>query len=412
MTILDPAGTPQFWCQSQKLEESGEKLNRLAESRTPAAHNVTSSTVDEFLNPSNDGDYSNDTATLNTSAGLIHVFEYNTAGDQTGQLVKQGRTGTAYYVAASDFYGGSNKNTQHLVTATYQYPQAETSRTAASRITTQQSYTFWDGTDTMKTRTVTLPTVASGENGSGSATTTAAYFDSRGRLRWESDGVGSVTYFSYHPKHGQLAYTLADADPTSLPSSADSNSTKWVTSSDGSASSNKPTRGGSLPTAIEPVTRREFDDQARAVFECTEDGTDGTILARHYTVYQTTRHLRFPYWDTSNNRPLLPIEATAFDDGGTVTEQYAVDPARTAQSGGVPTGLSDGTDQTHYVRWTRQQYDAVSGELTATHVYHDIPASGYGTQDTNYTETLLGYDVQGRRDRAGGSRRHHHPQRV
>ena len=53
----------------------------------------------------------------------------------------------------------------------------------------------------------------------------------------------------------------------------------------------------------------------------------------------------------------------------------------------------------HYVRWTRQQYDAVSGELTATHVYHDIPSSGYGTKDTNYTETLLGYDVQGRRDR-------------
>ena len=41
----------------------------------------------------------------------------------------------------------------------------------------------------------------------------------------------------------------------------------------------------------------------------------------------------------------------------------------------------------------------MSGELTATHVYHDIPASGYGTKDTNYAETLFGYDDQGRRDR-------------
>ena len=146
----------------------------------------------------------------------------------------------------------------------YEYPDEETSRTAASRIATQYSYTFWTGTDTVKTRTTTLPTVSSSENGSGSATTTVDYYDDRGRLRWTKDGVGQVTYYSYHPENGQLAYTRARRDPTSLPSSADSNSTKWVTSSDGSASSNKPTRGAGLPTAVEQVTRQEFDDQGRA----------------------------------------------------------------------------------------------------------------------------------------------------
>ncbi|MBM4094864.1 MAG: hypothetical protein FJ276_36455, partial [Planctomycetes bacterium] len=135
-TITDPAGTPEFWCRSIKLEESGQKLNRLAETRTPAAHNVSSSTVDEFLNPSHNGDYSNDTATLNSSAGLIEVFEYNTSGDPTGALVKRGRTGTAYYVSATDYYGDTNENRKHLVTATYAYPAEETSRTASSRITT------------------------------------------------------------------------------------------------------------------------------------------------------------------------------------------------------------------------------------------------------------------------------------
>ena len=109
---------------------------------------------------------------------------------------------------------------------------------------------------------------------------------------------------------------MRDADPTSLPSSADSNSTKWVTSSDGSASSNKPTRGGGLPTAIEQVTRQEFDSQGRAGARGERRRHDGTILARHYTVYETNRHLQFPYWDTSTNKPLLPIEATVFDDGG------------------------------------------------------------------------------------------------
>jgi hypothetical protein len=397
VAILDPAGTPQFWCHSKTLEESGQKLNRLAQERTPAAHNVSSSTVDEFLNPSHNGNYANDQATLHTNAGVIRVFEYDTNGLQTGELIKQGRTGTAYYVAATDYYGGSNQNRLHLVTAQHSYPQAETSRTAASRITTQYSYTFWDGTDTVKKRTATLPTMSSGENGSATASMTEEYFDSRARLRWTKDAAGYVDYFSYHPEHGHLAYSVRDVDPTSLPSSADSNSTKWVTSSDGSASSNKPTRGGGLATALAVVTQQEYDSQGRLFLRCEEQG--GTIHARHYTVYETNRQLQFPFWDTTTNKPTLPIEVTAFDDSGEVQEQYAVDPERTAQSGGVPTGLSEGTTQSHYVRWARQVRDDVTGEVVATHQYHDIPSSGYGTKDTNYTETSYGHDAQGRRDR-------------
>ena len=160
-------GKPPFWTRPARrssgaapalLETADQKLNHLAQERTPAAHNVSTSTIDEFLNPSHNGDYSNDEATLQSSAGLIRVFEYNTSGDCTGELIKQGRTGTAYYVAASDYYGGSNVNRMHLVTARYNYPSAETSRTAASRITTEYSYTFWSGTDTVDKRTATLPT--------------------------------------------------------------------------------------------------------------------------------------------------------------------------------------------------------------------------------------------------------------
>ncbi|MCU0962921.1 MAG: DUF6531 domain-containing protein, partial [Pirellulaceae bacterium] len=331
VTITDPVGTPQFWCHSWKLESAGQKLHRLAEDRSPAAHNVTSSTVDEFLNPSHNGDYTNDNATLQTSAGPIHVYYYNTAGDQTDELLKRGRTGTLTYLLATDYYGGTNANRQHLVTARYQYPQAETSRTAASRIATSYAYTFWDNSDTVKKRTATLPTVPSGENGSGAATTTEEYYDTRGRLRWQKDAAGYVTYHADHPEHGQLAYSVADADPSSLPSSADNQSTKWVTSSDGSASSNKPTRGAGLPTAVALVHYQEYDAQGRVVLHAAEQG--GTVLSRHYTVYDTYRHLQFPHWDTTTHRPLVPIEVSVFDDGGQVTDQVAVDPARTAHSG-------------------------------------------------------------------------------
>ena len=400
--VTDPDGTPAFWCQSWKMvDDTGAKQHRLEEYRTPAAHNVTSTTVDEFLDPSHNGDYTNDTNTLNNSAGPIHVWEYNAAGFASALRIKKGRTGSAYYVWAKDYLSTTNDRRNHLVTYSYEYPTATTSRTDASRIQTQHAYTFWSGTDDVKTATLTLPSIAAGQNGSGSSATMVVYYDSVGRLRWNKDALGYVAYYSYHPENGQLAYTVNDADPTALPTSADANSTKWVTSSDASASSNKPTRGGGLPTEIEQVARAEFDSQGRQTLAAAEDGTDGTILDKHFAVYETNRTLQFPYWDLVNtNKSLVPIRVTAFDDGGTVTERYTVDPARTAATSGVPTGLSSGTDQTHYLTWTRLERDDLSGKPIKTHVYHDIPSSGNGTKNTNYAERLRGYNAAGLADRS------------
>ena len=50
---------------------------------------------------------------------------------------------------------------------------------------------------------------------------------------------------------------------------------------------------------MEQVSWQEFDNQGRLVLTASEDGTNGTILARHYTVYELNRRLQFPYWDTS-----------------------------------------------------------------------------------------------------------------
>ena len=158
--------------------------------------------------------------------------------------------------------------------------------------------------------------------------------------------MGSVTYFSYHPQHGQLAYTRRRrrSHVAARVGRQQLDQVGHVLRRLGLEQ--QAHAGGSLPTAIEHVTRHEFDDQARRCSSARKTAPTARFSPGTTRVYQTTRQLQFPYWDTTNNRPLLPIEATVFDDGGTVTEQYAVDPARTAQSGGVPTGLSDGTDQT------------------------------------------------------------------
>ena len=402
--ITDVSGTPQFWCQSTTLvQDTGNKLHRLEQQRTPAAHNVTSSNVSQFLNPyDRTAGWTNDTNTLNSSIGRIAVYEYNSSGFQTAERVKVGSSGSAYYVWAADCLGDSGEsivNRKALVASHYDYPVATTDRAASSRHQTQYSYTFWSGTDTVQTMTTALPAVTTDQNGPGTSVTTTEYYDSFGRLRWTLDGRGVVTYYSYHPQFGSLAFTVRDANPGSLPASADGNSTKWVTSSNGSASSNAPTRGSGLPTALQQVSRSEFDSQGRTTLMALEDGTTGTILSKSYTVFQVGLTLAFPYWNDSTNQPLLPILATATNDAGVVTDDYAVDPARTTASGGVPTGLSSGTNQSHYVRWTHTTYDAFTGKLAAVDRYHAIPSSGYGTKDTNYAETAFGYDSLGRQCR-------------
>ena len=65
VTITDPVRHARLLVPVAEVgHRHGRKLNRIEEYRTPAAHNVTSSTVDEFLNPSHNGDFTNDTNTL------------------------------------------------------------------------------------------------------------------------------------------------------------------------------------------------------------------------------------------------------------------------------------------------------------------------------------------------------------
>src|SRR4030042_2514008 len=52
--ITDPNGSPQYWCRSWKyVADTGAKLNRVGEQRTPAAHNGIAPALGEVLGPSN-----------------------------------------------------------------------------------------------------------------------------------------------------------------------------------------------------------------------------------------------------------------------------------------------------------------------------------------------------------------------
>ena len=82
--ITDPIGTPKFWCESWKfVNDSGAKRHRVQEYRTPAARNVSTSTIDDCLNPSHNGSFTSDDNALKSTAGRIHVYEYDNDGSLT-----------------------------------------------------------------------------------------------------------------------------------------------------------------------------------------------------------------------------------------------------------------------------------------------------------------------------------------
>jgi hypothetical protein len=283
--VTDPTNptASTIWCKSLILDEEW----RVIERRMPSAHkdmvydNDTLKLFFDFarIDGASDGD------TVNSNSGLVYHTEFNptygSGNRPTGQLVSIGTSGTKHYIAATNYGDGDGDTTGQdnaegkLVTAQYVYPTQTATRSAG--VATTMVYTFWDSSGTPSDTAVrsivsTLPTVSTGENGSGSTTVTSErYFDRLGRLRWTKDGEGYVNYYSYHPVTGALAFTAIDVDPTSAPTGATGNDTKWVSwneDGDGAttstyASAGKPSRGGSLPTALAIVSSSEFDEQGR-----------------------------------------------------------------------------------------------------------------------------------------------------
>ena len=365
------------------------------EERMPSAHEVdTAQDVIDFFNPATG---SNDADTL-ADSGLIYVYETNDDGHRTGTLVKDGKNGTPYYTSATDWGDSTNDQPGHLPVATYRYSEKkdQTSGQREQGDKTTYSYTFWDTADTqIKTKTTTYPVVTTAENGSGVATTEKQYFDQRGRVRWEVDGNGYVSYHSYDPDTGLLAYTVRDVDTATLSSEITAGSSGlWDAWDDGSGGTTIPT-GFTAPTSgdrLGLVTKYEYDDLGRRT-KMVE--SDGTVT---YLAYGDDRQIVFPAWDAGLGRPLLPIQVYDETEAGDPDQVITVDPTVTLEtSGGVPIGFDTEPSQSDYVTWVKNTYTDTD-LLQFTDRYYDIPSSGSGTVSANYHRTAYLYDAQGRRE--------------
>ncbi len=388
--IEDPTqATLKVWCQSTTVEPStsSDSYQQPLQQREPSAHRSVDTNVElaKFLNPTSG---TNDADTLGDSSGLIHVYGY-TNGYRTEEQIKNGEGGTPYYVSATDWGDGTSGHPPTwLRTATYTYPTQTTTKSAGNK--TEYSYTFYDGSNTqLETITTTYPTVDSTtQNGSGTATVTKQYFDTAGRLRWEINGEGKVTYYAQHPYTGAVAYSMVDVktdDDDLPPADITSGSTgKWID------------WPGSVPSgftntdnnALQLVSKSEYDDQGRLTMTTDAEGKIG------YTVYKDNETRVYRAWNATTHKPTTPVEVIKTDDGGRVTEQFSVDPSGVSFSD-PPTG-SETLSQSAYATWTKQTYNS-KDQLESVDRYQDIPSSGSGTLTTNYHRTFFKYDNQGRR---------------
>ncbi len=394
--IQNPTTSPMFWCDSWTFATSTGSTAlpyRLAEHRHPSAHTgVTTNTIlQSFLNPYDGTSWMNDSSTVNASSGLIETYSYNSTGLRTDEFVKNGESGTPYYVTATDYGDSINP---YIATATYDYPTQTATRSGG--IQTSYSYTFYDSSthQQVQTKTTTLPIVPTGQNGSGAATNKSEYYDTLGRLCWTQDGEGYINYYGYQPITGTPAYKAVDVDPSAVSSDISGGSTgNWEAWTVDGANSNSPTRSGSLPTPLALPTKTYYDAQGRQT-QSTDTGGNS-----HYTVYANLQTIQFPYWNSSTSQSLLPIQVTNLNNGAQITDRIGVRASYTAilTLSGAPIGFSTAPSQTDYVTWAHYTYNANTGYLTYTDRYIDSPASGPGTLSTDFYRTVTQYDTLGRK---------------
>jgi len=390
------AGTPKSWCKSlvrgATKDANTNNVNQVVETRLPSAHNCidTLAKVRSFLDAQVDNDWTS-TDILNASLGVVYTYAYDAEGFLVEEKVKKGRTGSEYYLRAVEYGDGSANKPKYLPVKEYSYPMAVTSKTDASRLTTEYAYAFHDSSTVaqqLKTRTITYPTVTTDQNGSGTAVTTSEYFDDRGRLRWTQDGEGHVNYYSYHANTGGLGYVMVDVKTDSLPSEITSGSSPdWIAWSGAAPFTH--TDSGSLQI----VTNYTYDGLGRQV---RVEDAEGMVTCTAYGDNQTRI---YPGWDTTSHTCALPIQVNKTNDDDLATDVFTVDPASLTigYSGGLPTGSEGGETQDDYITWTHYAYNAVTAMLEKTDRYHTIPSVGAGTMSTNFNRTFYRYDSLGQR---------------
>ena len=182
------------------------------------------------------------------------------------------------------------------------------------------SYTYFSGTNQIKTETTTLPTVTTAQNGSNSATSTTTVFNEHGQAIWTKDAAGVIGYTAYDPATGAVIEQINDVN--SSITSDYSGTAPWSTVSG---------------FGLNQVTTFQVDSLGRTT---KETDPNGNIT---YTDYDDAAHeVRvYPGWNATTHTTTGPTEVYREDwaNGYTETLTMTAAPAYAGTSGNYyPTG--------------------------------------------------------------------------
>lgn len=356
---------------------------------------ATSSAIASFTEPSTASQ--NFTVTLKASAGLIETKEYyptsgGGAGSAPGYLkltnVKEGSSGTAIKQREVT-YVARTVGTDTIYKTADSKVYRDTAGGGSNPATTSNTYTWRGATFAVLQHTVTPPVVGTGENGTGATTSRVTVFDDFGNAQWRKNERGRIDYAVHDRLTGALRFRIDDAD-TSLLEGVPAG---WTTATGFGSSRRTDCQSDLLgratlvlgpahlvPTkkesgAVEPVLTR------RADYACYLDGVreirtakGGSTSGGFYTLGTVTlRQLDF------SNRELQSVEAS-----------------RACECG--PISPSEVFPQATWKRWRREFYNA-AGYRDESRVWHVIPVTGEGFENTNYYATRYGRDAMGRENR-------------
>jgi RHS repeat-associated protein len=381
ITDADPANTspaPSRWVTHVTRDANGQ----VSTISTPA--NVTGYT------------HSSGAVTTSGSAGLVWSLTRAGSGTLTGFLTAQqwreGTSGTAYYdheyeyTSASAAVGTDSNLIRPFQSTAHSY-SAYKSTTTADRVTTLITETLYSGEVVPEKIVITYPTVTSGENGSGSATTHEQYFEKSGLLSWEKAEDGIITYRAY--TSGQLTKLIEDADTSQTGTGEDFDGMTPPVTSTGSP--------------VHRETTFSYDAQGRTA-QTNLPGGDRS-LKRYYSRLADERPVTLAYNDYDSGTPKYygPVRYSVSNLAGMSVVEATVGLTNDWST----MSLVDHVDETSpdpiaamdlgsLVRLSTSLYNETGSTLQESRLYFDIPTSGEGSGGTNFDATFYGYDDMGR----------------
>lgn len=388
VTDGDPDNTspaPSTWVAAVERDSKG----RVVKVHTPA--NVTGYT------------HASGAITTSTTTGLVWVYDLFDSTLVEGLVehrkFQEGTSGTEYFmetVAYDDevITEGNVAVLRPLVSSRRLYHTASSTEDSTKYDETSWAYTYHSGTLQPKTITTTYPVVVTAYNGSNSADSESAYYDLSGRMTFAKSTEGIISYVEYDDE-GHVSKRIQDADTTLNGAGQDFNG---VTIPTGFSSSGSP---------MHLVSTYEYDDRGHGMEATAPDGlvtktyqsklADGRSVSLSYPRYVTSPSTKY-YGPVSYSVRNLAGQTEAqglialTGNESTTTLASHVD-----ETDSDPLTAIDGLGT--LARLTTNHYSLTGGTLEESRLYFNIPASGVGTDGTNYDPTLFGYDDMGRRVR-------------